>query len=98
MIAALQLLLFEIYALALLLSCFCRLALTRKSNTVRAVRWTFTALSIVAACCVAAPWLTGYQPDAMATALVGVIALTQIVTSHHWRKGVPAQFLKEPKR
>ncbi|SFB96976.1 hypothetical protein SAMN05216344_106137 [Polaromonas sp. OV174] len=97
MIAKLLLVLFQVHALALLMSCFCRLAKTSKANTLPSVRWVFTGLSIVSAWCAAAPWLFAYRPDLISTALVCAITYTQIVTSHHWRRGVPHQFLKESK-
>ncbi len=90
------LILFQVFGAALLWSCFSRLTFTSKRNTKRAVRWTFTALAVVAAVCLAAPWFADYQPDAMATALLGISALTQLVTAHYWRAGVPRQFQKEP--
>lgn len=91
----LYLIIFDAHALALLASCFCRLSKTCKARTKPVIRWTFTALSIVAAWCSVAPWIFGYQPDMISTALVSVIAYTQIVTAHYWRSGVPPSFQVE---
>ena len=89
------LLIFELHAFALLVSGFCRMAMTSKQNTRPTIRWVFTMLSLVAATCVVAPVLFDYRPDWVSAALVAVFAYTQIVTSYHWRRGVPTQFLKE---
>lgn len=85
---------FQLAALALFWASFCRLSFTNKENTQRAVRWVFTAVSVTAAVAALAPWLADYEPDAMATSLMVVLAYTQIVTSFHWRHGVPHQFRK----
>ncbi len=89
------LVLFLAFSVLLLASCFCRATHTHKGNTRRPVRWTFTAQGVLACICCFAPCY-GYEPDGLATGLVGVLALTQVVTSHYWRQGVPRQFRKEP--
>lgn len=91
------LIVFEVFALVLFWSCFGRLAHTCKCNTKRPVRWVFTALCIMGVLCAVAPWLTDYQPDALTTALLTAAALAQVVTSHYWRQGVPAQFTNATK-
>lgn len=85
----------EVLAAALFYSCFCRAAFTNKRNTRRDVRWVFTYLGVMSLLCVLAP-LWGYEPDGFTTALLGAIALVQLVTAHHWRRGVPAQFRSNP--
>jgi len=88
------LLLYEVFALALLYSCFCRATHTTKANTRRDVRWAFTLLGVTAVVATLAP-LFGFVPDGMETALLGAIAILQLVTAHHWRAGVPAPFRKD---
>jgi hypothetical protein len=91
----LVLILYAVFSAALFWSCLCRLRHTCKRNTQRAVRWVFTALTVMALVCLCAPLLWHYEPDRMATALLGLLAMTQIVTSHFWRQGVPPQFRKD---
>lgn len=86
---------FELAAALLVWSCFCRAAFTHKRNTRRPIRWTFTLLAIMACTCFFAPILWHYEPDGVSAGLAGVLALTQLVTNHYWRQGVPPQF-KEP--
>lgn len=88
--------LFLLSAAVLVFACFCRFVHTDKTNTVRPIRWVFAILSVVACVCLFAPLLGHYQPDGIATALVTVLALTQVVTSHYWRAGVPQPFRKVP--
>ena len=85
---------FQVSALLLVGSCICRAYHTHKGNTRRPVRWTFSALSVVACLSLFGPWF-GYEPDGVSTALIGVLTLTQLVTSHYWRAGVPRQFSQE---
>jgi hypothetical protein len=89
--ADVQLALFEAFSAAIFWSCFCRAVHTSKANTVREVRWAFTLLGVVSIMCIVAP-LFHYQPDGIAVMLAGAIAVVQIVTSSHWRHGVPARF------
>lgn len=94
-LADLQLALFEGFALSIFWSCFCRAAHTNKANTKRDIRWSFTLLGVVSILSIVAP-LWGYQPDAMAVLLAGATAAVQATTSHHWRRGLPAPFRKDP--
>lgn len=87
--------LFQLSAGVLLYSCFSRASFTSKANTRRPIRWVFTILGVMACVCLFAPWLTDYEPDGMAAALVAQLALTQLVTSHFWHAGVPPQFQKD---
>lgn len=90
------LVLFELFAVALFMSCVCRASYTNKRNTKRDVRWAFTFLGVVAVLCMVAP-VFGYEPDGLVTALLAAIALLQVVTAHHWRAGVPPRFQQESK-
>ena len=90
-IAEIQLGLFEAFSITTFWSCFCRAAHTSKTNSKRDIRWAFTLLGIVSILCIAAP-LYEWRPDAIAVLLAGAIASVQVVTSHHWRAGVPKQF------
>lgn len=87
--------LFQVFAALLVYSCFCRASFTNKGNTLRPVRWTFSMLGVVACFALFGPWITTYEPDGFATALLGAITLTQMVTSHYWRAGVPQRFRKQ---
>lgn len=91
----LQMVLYGVFSAALFWSCLCRLRYTSKGNTVRAVRWVFTALAVLAFICLAAPILFHYVPERMATALLGLLSMTQLITSHYWHRGVPRQFTKD---
>lgn len=86
--------LYEAFACALLWSCFCRATYTSKANTRRDVRWAFSLLGFAALVATLGP-LFGYEPDEMATLLLGAVAATQIVTAHHWHAGVPEPFQKD---
>lgn len=83
---------FEAFAIALFSSCLCRASYTNKANTKRDIRWAFTFLGVMSLVAVLAPLLWGYEPDGMSTALLAAMTVVQLVTSHHWRNGVPAQF------
>jgi hypothetical protein len=86
--------LFEIFAFGLFWSCFCRSAHTSKANTKRDIRWAFTILGVVAIVCMVAP-LWGYEPDGLVVLVLAAATITQLVTAHHWRAGVPRQFRRD---
>lgn len=88
----LRLVLFELFAIALFWSCFCRSSHTHKGNTLRAVRWAFTLLGLVSMVCIVLPPLYGYEPDGVDVMLLSAMAVTQLVTAHYWRAGVPEPF------
>lgn len=90
-----QLVVWELSALALFYSCFCRASFTSKANTKRDIRWAFTFLGVMALVSVLAPFW-GYDPDGFTTALLTAIAVVQLTTAHHWRKGVPDAFRRSP--
>ena len=90
----LQLVLFQAFAVLLVYSCYCRATRISKQNTQRPIRWAFTTLGVVGSLCMFAPLIAAYQPDGLTTALLGAITLTQLVTAHHWRAGVPPPFRK----
>jgi hypothetical protein len=85
------LVLFELAAVLLIVACFCRATHTHKGNTKRPIRWIFSLLGVMACVSFLAPWF-GYEPDGLATGLLSVLTLTQLVTSHYWHAGVPPQF------
>lgn len=93
-VADVQLALFEAFSLLTFYTCFCRSAHTSKANTKRDVRWAFTLLGVVSILCIVAP-LWGYQPDLISLLLAASAAIVQVVTSHHWRRGVPLPFRKD---
>jgi asparagine N-glycosylation enzyme membrane subunit Stt3 len=86
-----DLFIWEAAALALVCSLFCRASHTSKGNTRRDIRWAFTFLGVVAIVATLAPFW-GYDPDPLTIALLAAIAVVQITTAYHWRRGVPAQF------
>lgn len=94
-LADLQLMLFEGFCLSIVYSCFCRASHTNKANTKRDVRWAFSLLGVVSIVGAAVPF-AGYEPDPVAVMFAGATAAVQLVTSFHWRRGVPAQFRKDP--
>jgi hypothetical protein len=88
-----RLAIFELFALLLFFSCFCRSVHTSKANTKRDIRWAFTFLGVVAILCIVLP-LWGWRPDTVTVLLIAAAAITQLVTSYHWRAGVPPRFQK----
>lgn len=87
---------FELSAILLVYSCFCRAAHTNTRNTRRDVRWAFALLGVMGSLCLFAPLLGDYQPDGLTAALLGAMALIQLVSAYHWRRGVPPAFRKDP--
>ncbi|MEO8021056.1 hypothetical protein [Polaromonas sp.] len=79
------------FALALLVTCFCRLAYTSKRNTKRPVRWAFTFLAVFALTCLFSPFW-GYEPGLLLTVGVAAMFCVQFVTAHYWRRGLPNAF------
>lgn len=86
-----DLVIWEAAGLALVWSLFCRASHTSKANTRRDIRWAFAFLGVVAILAVLAPFW-GYDPDWLAISLLAAIAVVQLTTAYHWRKGVPEQF------
>lgn len=82
------------FSMALLATCFCRLARTTKNNTKRSVRWAFQFLAIFALTCLFSP-LWGYEPGLLLTCGVAAMFCVQFVTAHYWRHGVPRAFAKD---
>lgn len=85
-------------ALALVWSCICRFTHTSKINTRPSIRWAFTVLSVYAGLALFGPFATSWQPDAMNVVALGAITCVQVVTSVHWREGVPVPFRSESER
>lgn len=86
------LVLYHLSLAALLFSCFCRVAVTDKTNTRRVIRWGFSWLGVFALACLIAPWLWGFAPTWPVTGLITAMAAVQISTAKYWRHGVPLDF------
>lgn len=84
---------YMVFSLALLVTCFCRLAHTTKKNTHRSVRWAFQFLAVFALSCLFSPFW-GYEPGLLLTVGVAAMFCVQSVTAHYWRQGVPRAFSK----
>lgn len=81
----------ELLCGALFWSVFCRLV--RTSRTTRLdVRLALVSVGAAALAGVGAP-LYGWAPDPVTLAIVGAVTLLQLVMAHHWRAGVPRQFV-----
>ena len=91
-------------AAALAYSCFYRLVLT-DSETIREVRIAIWFKALAAGLVLGAPvmpllllpdadWEPGTTPAWIWLVLLAAAALVQIVTSRHWRGGVPVDFQK----
>ncbi|MFN3494875.1 MAG: hypothetical protein ACK40L_10235 [Hydrogenophaga sp.] len=85
-------------ALALMWSCICRFTHTSKTNTRPSIRWAFTLMSVYAGVSLFGPFASTWQPGAMNVFALGAITCVQIVTSVHWREGVPVPFRSESER
>lgn len=77
-----------------LYACFCRLSMTSR-QTVTSLRISIVLLAGAASYAVAAPFVWGWQPDAMHASLLSALALHQIVTRKTWQHGVPEWFTRE---
>lgn len=87
----------EILSLVLFYTCFCRAVKTSKA--VRPdVLAAFWLLGCIACLAMFAPLTFGYRPDWMSLSLLASIVIVQIVTSAHWRDGIPKEFIHESQR
>lgn len=83
----------EILCAVLFYSVFIRAV--RSCEKVRTdVRLAFFALGIVACAGMVAPLAWGFIPDGFTLSLLTAVAIVEIVTSHHWERGVPDRFYK----
>lgn len=87
--------LYEAFLATLFYTTFCRATHMSKGSTKRDIRWSFTLLGIVAIVGMVAP-LYGHDPDPLEICFLGAICIVQVVTAHHWRRGVPPPFRREP--
>ncbi len=92
-------LIWEVLCMALFVSVFCRSVRvgTTTRLDVRIALWMVGMGSLVG---MGAP-LYGWQPDVVTLIIVTAGVVMQSVMAHHWRDGVPYQFISEmhrPKR
>lgn len=84
----------EILSIALFYTCFCRAVKTDKTVR-RDVLAAFYFLGVVSCFSLFAPMAFGWRPDLMSLSLLGSVLIVQIVTSIHWRDGVPKEFVND---
>lgn len=83
----------ELLCAALFYSVFFRAVKT--SERVRGdIRFAFFVLGSVACAGMAAPIAWSFVPDPFELALLAGVTLVQVVTTHHWRHGVPDRYYK----
>lgn len=82
----------ELLAIALFYTCFCRAVKTNRTVK-RDVLAAFWILGMVSCIAMFAPLAFGWRPDLMSIALLGSVVIVQIVTSAHWRDGIPKEFI-----
>lgn len=87
----------ELLCAALFYTVFCR-AVKSSADVKTDVRLAFFALGSAALMGMAAPLAWEHQPSGFDLALLASIVLVQILTAHHWRDGVPEQFLHPQRR
>jgi hypothetical protein len=82
----------ELLCVVLFLSVFCRLL--RTDHRVKLdVRFAFVCLGVASVFGMIAPLAWAHRPDAYSLILLGSIVTTQLITSRHWRHGVPENFI-----
>lgn len=82
----------ELLSIALFYTCFCRAVKTNKTVK-KDVLAAFWLLGCVACVAMFAPLVFGWRPDLMSVALLAGINIVQIVTSAHWKDGIPKEFI-----
>ena len=84
----------EFLSIALFYTCFCRAVKTDRTvrKDVLAALWLLGAVASIA---MFAPLAFSWTPDPMSIALLTSVLTVQIVTSVHWREGVPKEFIDE---
>lgn len=83
----------EFLSLALFYTCFCRAVKTDRTVK-KDVLVAFWILGCVACVSMLAPLAFGWRPDWVTLSLLASLVMLQIVTSAHWRKGIPQEFIK----
>ena len=81
----------EVLCAILFYTVFCR-AVKACRKVRQDVRFSFFVLGTVACLGMAAPLAWGLAPDVFGLALLAAVNLVQLVTSRHWRGGVPDYF------
>lgn len=84
----------EFLSLALFYTCFCRAVKTDKTVK-KDVLLAFWILGCVACVSMFAPLAFGWHPDWVTLSLLASVVMLQIVTSAHWRNGIPQEFVKK---
>lgn len=84
----------EILAAILFYTCFCR-AVKMNGRVRKDVLAAFWILGIVSSIAIFAPMAFGWEPDCMSVVLLLAVVIVQIVTSAHWRDGIPKEFIDE---
>lgn len=93
------------FAMALGWSCFCRLVRT-DDRTIREIRLAIWFEGVAAGLVLLAPvmplldpvhftWTAWSTPSWVWLVLLVAATLVQVATAHHWRDGVPRDFVKE---
>lgn len=81
----------ELLCVLLFYTVFCRAVKT--NERVRSdIRFAFFLLGLVACGGMAAPIAWGFVPDLFSLSLLAGVALVQVVTTYHWRHGVPDRY------
>ena len=90
-----MIMLHELLCFALFYTVFCR-AVRMDRSTRLDIRIALQVLGTVAAVGIAVPvhW-PAWRPDWWTLALLTAITGLQLITAHHWTRGVPAVFNKE---
>lgn len=87
------LLLWEALCVALFWSVFCRSVRVDKTTRLD-VRLALWAVGLSALAGLAAPFY-GWAPDWVTVGIVAGVVAMQTVMAHHWRDGVPRQFVQD---
>lgn len=87
----------EILSIILFYTCFCR-AIKTNGTVKKDVLAAFWLLGIVSSIAIFAPLSFGWEPDCMSLVLLFAVVVVQIVTSEHWRHGIPKEFIHEDQR
>jgi hypothetical protein len=87
------LLLWEVLCVALFWSVFCRSVRVDKTTRLD-VRLALWAVGLSALAGLAAPFY-GWAPDWVTVGIVAGVVAMQSVMAHHWRDGVPRQFVQD---
>lgn len=93
--ADLLLVLHEILAVLLFLTCFARAVHTSSATTQPAILFSLWLLGVASIAMFAAPIvIRGWYPDLVSVLFLAAVVIMQVVTSRLWREGLPRQFRK----